>query len=297
MKIGVNQFSFPTSYDVAAAIKAAARLGYEAIEVCFTDAGSVSAGGVTDALDISSYHNRLFNVSSTEKDARELKKIAEDNGIAIDSVGGIVSFSIHPLTSTDEKVAEKCRDAMKKMLDCAGEMGAGTVMVIPGMVTEDMNYEDAFKRAQERMAALCDYAPDLTLAIENVWNNYLYSPMELNSFVDGTGKDNLGIYFDVANARRFGYPQQWIHTMGGRIKALHLKDYRMSVDNINGFTNLLDGDVNYPAVAKAISDIGFAGNANVELIPPAHYQVEETLRYARQAAQLIFNKDKQEEQK
>ena len=68
-----------------------------------------------------------------------------------------------------------------------------------------------------------------------------------------------GICFDIANARRFGYPEQWIRTLGGRILEFHCKDYRMSVDNINGFTNLLDGDVNYPAVVAAIRDIGFDG--------------------------------------
>ena len=289
MKIGINQFSFPTEFDVKQSILEAAKLGYDSIELCFTDSGAKSGGGVTDALDISSYHNRLFNVNSTRNDALELKSIADDAGISIESVGGIVSFSIYPLTSTDEKTAQKCMDSMKKMLELADVLGARTAMVIPGMLTEEMSYEETFHRAQERIACLCEYAPNITIAIENVWNNYLYSPMELNSFVDGIEKNNVGIYFDIANARRFGYPQQWIYTMGKRIKALHLKDYRMSIDNINGFTNLLDGDVNYPSVAKALMDIGYEGTANVELIPPAHYNVLNTLKFARDTADIIFN--------
>ena len=89
-----------------------------------------------------------------------------------------------------------------------------------------------------------------------------------------------GIYFDIANARRFGSPEQWIRTLGKRILSFHCKDYRMSLDNINAFTNLLDGDVNYPAVIEAIREIGYDGDLVVELTPPAHYLVENTLAYA-----------------
>ena len=152
--------------------------------------------------------------------------------------------------------------------------------MIPGVATEDMAYEEAYTTAQERVSELADYAPSVGLMIENVWNNMLYSPLELARFVDEMGRKNVGICFDIANARRFGYPEQWIRTLGGRILEFHCKDYRMSVDNINGFTNLLDGDVNYPAVMAAIRDIGFDGDLIVELIPPAHHLVERTLRHA-----------------
>lgn len=138
--------------------------------------------------------------------------------------------------------------------------------------------------------ALADHAPQVNLMIENVWNNMLYSPLEMGRFVDETGKKNVGICFDIANARRFGYPEQWIRTLGSRIMEFHCKDYRMSVDNINGFTNLLDGDVNYPAVMEAIREIGFDGDLIVELIPPAHYLVDQTLGYARNTlAALLKN--------
>lgn len=284
MKIGINQFCFPGSYDVKDAMEAAKRLGFDAIELCLTDDGSGggASGGVTDALDISSYRNRLMNVSSGEKDFLELKKISDDLGLPVSSIGGIVTFSIYPLTAKDEKTAEKSMDAAKKMLDAARILGAENVQIIPGLLTEADDYEESYYRVQRRLADLCDYAPEINIAIENVWNGMLYSPMEINRFVDETGKKNLGVYFDIANARRFGYPQQWIRTMGKRIKQFHCKDYRMSVDNINAFTNLLDGDVNYPEVIRAIRDMGLDPVLTVELTPPAHYLVENTLSYAKQ---------------
>ena len=284
--------------DVREAIETTARLGFDAIELCFTaGAGykSGGGGGVTDALDISGYYNRLLNEDSTREDFRRLRRLADDAGLRVSSVGGIVSFSIWPLTARERDAAEKSMAALRKMLDAADVLGADTVLVIPGMVTKDMEYEWAFETAQQRVAELADYAPGISIGIENVWNNMLYSPMELNRFVDGTGRKNVGIYFDIANARRFGYPEAWIRCMGGRIRKFHCKDYRMSIDNINAFTNILDGDVDYPAVLDAMRAIGYDGDLVVELTPPAHYLVESTIAYARKTLlELIANQKKEE---
>ena len=284
MKIGVNQFCFPMRYGVREAMEAAKRLGFDSLELCLTaDEATIASrpsGGVVDSLDIGSYYNPLLNLSSTQAQMRQLKRMAEDIGMAISSIGGIVSFSIFPLTSADSAVAQKSMDAVKRMLDAAQILSARKVLVIPGMLTQEMDYAASYATAQERIARLADYAPEIDVLIENVWNNMLYSPLELTRFVDETGRGNVGIYFDVANARRFGYPQRWIDAMGKRVRGYHLKDYRMSVDNINGFTNVLDGDVDYPAVFDAIEKSGYDGDLVVELIPPARFQVETSLAYA-----------------
>lgn len=291
MKIGINQFSFPMSYDVRDALEASKRLGFDSIELCLTagkDGCGSTGGGVTDALDISGYYNRLLNTDSSEREISELRKMADDIGIRVSSVGGIVSFTIYPLTSPDEKIAQKSMDAVKKMLDAARILGADTALVIAGIVTPDMRYEWAYETAQKRVAELAAYAPEINLGIENVWNGMLYSPLEMNRFVDETGCGNVGIYFDIANARRFGSPENWIRCMGKRIKKFHCKDYRMSLDNINAFTNILDGDVNYPECIKAMGEIGYDGDLVVELTPPAHYLVENTLKYAQDTLRTLI---------
>ncbi|MBQ6594035.1 MAG: sugar phosphate isomerase/epimerase [Clostridia bacterium] len=300
MKIGINQFCYPMSYDVGDAIEATARMGFDSIELCFTAGEGYSSGGgggVTDALDISGYYNRLLNMDSKDSDFRALRRLADDAGLRVSSVGGIASFTIWPLTAKDPGIAKKSIEAVKKMLDAADILGADTVLVIPGMVTEDLEYLEAFEIAQERIALLADHAPHMGIGIENVWNNMLYSPLELNSFVDGTGRPNVGVYFDIANARRFGCPEAWIRCLGRRIRKFHCKDYRMSLDNINAFTNILDGDVNYPAVLDAIRGIGYDGDLVVELTPPAHYLVESTLAYARRTLLELLDMQKKEERK
>lgn len=282
MRIGINQFCFPAPCDVSEALHRAKGLGYDCMEICLTAdrKPGPAVGSVTDALDISGYFNRLLHEHAGEAEFLQLRRMAEEVGIPLCSVGGIISFSIYPLTAREPEVVQTSMDAVRRMLDAAQVLGAASALVIPGVATEDMAYEEAYTTAQERVSELADYAPSVGLMIENVWNNMLYSPLELARFVDEMGRKNVGICFDIANARRFGYPEQWIRTLGGRILEFHCKDYRMSVDNINGFTNLLDGDVNYPAVMAAIRDIGFDGDLIVELIPPAHHLVERTLRHA-----------------
>lgn len=282
MRIGINQFCFPAPCDVEEALRRARDLGFDCMEICLTAdrRPGPAVGGVTDALDISGYFNRLLHEHAGEAEFLQLRRLAEEAGMPLCSVGGIVSFSIYPLTARDPETAQRSMDAVRRMLDAAQALGASSALVIPGMATEDMGYEEAYSTAQERIARLADHAPAVGLMIENVWNNMLYSPLELARFVDETGRGNVGVCFDIANARRFGYPEQWIRTLGKRILEFHCKDYRMSVDNINGFTNLLDGDVNYPAVMEAIRDIGFDGDLIVELIPPAHHLVDRTLRHA-----------------
>lgn len=290
MRIGINQFCFPASCDVRQALERAKALGFECMEICLTTdrQEGLSAGGVTDALGISSYYNRLLHEHAGEQEFRQLRAMAQEIGISLSSVGGIISFSIYPLTAPDGATAKKSMDAVKRMLDAAQALGAASALIIPGMVTGEMDYQWAYDTAQSRLAALADYAPAVRLMVENVWNNMLYSPLELSRFVDGTGRENVGVCFDIANARRFGYPEQWIRTLGHRIMELHCKDYRMSVDNINGFTNLLDGDVNYPAVMAALREIGYDGDLIVELTPPAHHLVDQTLRHARETLAALL---------
>ena len=121
MKIGINQFCWPMTMDILDIASRSKQLGFESLEVCFT-AGSLThsrTASVTDTLDISAYYNRLLNIESGDNDFYELKRISDDSGISFGSIGGIISFSIYPLTSPDRKVYEKCNFAIRKMIDTA----------------------------------------------------------------------------------------------------------------------------------------------------------------------------------
>jgi L-ribulose-5-phosphate 3-epimerase len=280
---GINQFCWPDSVSLLDAMKQAAHLGFESFEICMTDAdNSRVINGNADSLGIASYNNPLFNTTSDFKDYKKIKSIADEEGIRISGIGSILTFTSYPITSKDKKIVSKGIDSINKMIEAAEFLCADTVLIIPGVMEPDMDYERGYHRAQDAIAKAAENAEKsgVTLAIENVWNNYLNCPFELAKFVDEINSDYVGVYFDVANARIFGHPEQWIKTLGKRIKKLHVKDFRTSVGNINGFTNLLDGDVDYPAVMKALKSINYGGELIIELIPPPKYCLNEYLKNA-----------------
>lgn len=109
---------------------------------------------------------------------------------------------------------------------------------------------------------------DFTIAaVENVWNKFLLSPLEMRSFIDQFHSINVGAYFDVGNVLLSGYPEQQIRILGSRIKRIHIKDFKLSIGTIDGFVDLLEGDVDFEAFKKALAEIGYDGFVTAEMLP------------------------------
>ena len=125
------------------------------------------------------------------------------------------------------------------------------------------------RRSRAALAELLPYAEarHITLAVENVWNRFLLSPLEFARFLDDFDSPAIGAYFDVANILTYGYPDQWLEYLGPRVKRVHFKDYRLDVDDIRGFTSLLQGDVPWARVAAALRRIHYRGWIVVEVAP------------------------------
>ncbi len=107
--------------------------------------------------------------------------------------------------------------------------------------------------------------------MENVWNKFLLSPLEMKSFVDQFHSKNVGVYFNVANTLAIAYPEHWIEILGSRIKRVHFKDYRRNVGSVDGFCDMLSGDVDWPAVMAALRKVGYDGWIAAEMIPPVPF--------------------------
>jgi len=194
--------------------------------------------------------------------ARELGKKAQDAGTPIHSIvyGGWGAPFSHP----DPKVIEKGLNGMKTALKSAKAQGAETVLLVPAIVNETVSYGDAYKRSQENIRKLLPLAEDLNIiiAVENVWNKFLLSPLEFARYVDEFDSPYLKAYFDIGNVILFGYSQDWIRTLGKRTVKIHLKDFKRKGYQ---WTNLLDGDVNWPQVRRALDEIGYKGFLTTEL--------------------------------
>ncbi len=195
------------------------------------------------------------------KAAAEQAKIAREEGTPIHS---LLYGWWPPFTNRDPKVVGKSIESMQNALRCAKVMGADAVLLVPTRVTEDFSYQDAYKWSQEYVSRLIPTAEEtgVIVAVENVWNKFLLSPIEFARYLDELNSRWVKAYFDVGNVIIYGHAHHWIRTLGKRLVKIHLKDFKRSGYQ---WKNLLDGDVNWPQVRKALDDVGYNGYLTAEL--------------------------------
>lgn len=259
MKKGINYWSFPGGLDgkkdFAEAVEEAKDLRYEGIEVCLFAEGPLS-------LDIS------------ESDVGKLKQQIEGAGLEAASVTSGELWA-HQLTSDDPSDREQGKQIVTKCLEVASQLGATGILVVPGAVQAPfgdspvIQYDVAVQRVEDAMRDLVPVAEKhkVAMGIENVWNKMFLSPLEARNFVDKLGSEYLGWFFDVGNVLQFGMPEQWIRILGKRIKKVHVKDFRRAVATLDGFVDLLEGDVDWPEVMKALREVGYDDYLIAEMIP------------------------------
>ena len=262
MKKGISIWSFP-AMSLAESFALAKDAGFEGVEVALAADGEV-------------------NLKSTEKDLLKVKADAENAGIELYSVASGLYWD-NWLTSDDKAERENAKDIVKIHLNAAATLGADTILVVPGSVNADfisetkvVDYKTAYERSLEAFMELREYAEKcgVSIGIENVWNKFLTSPMEMRGFIDTIGSDFVGSYFDVGNVLFNGYPEHWINILAEKIKKVHFKDYRKAAGGLHGFVDLLAGDVNYPAVMDALKSVGYDGWVTAEMIPNYKYYTE-----------------------
>jgi L-ribulose-5-phosphate 3-epimerase len=203
--------------------------------------------------------------TSDQREAEEIKKAAEDAKIKIDSVMNMAHWE-YPLSSSDPAVVQKSLDGMKTSLHNAKLWGSYSVLLVPAVVNDKTTYKDAWERSQKQIRTLIPLAQELgvVIAVEEVWNKFLLSPLEFANYIDQFQSPWIKAWFDVGNVVLYGYPQDWIRTLGKRIVELHLKDFKRAEDCYQ-WVNLGDGDINWPAVRNALAAIGYSGTATTEL--------------------------------
>jgi L-ribulose-5-phosphate 3-epimerase len=124
--------------------------------------------------------------------------------------------------------------------------------------------------------------------VENVWNKFLLSPLEMRRFIDEIDLPSVGVFFDVGNILLYGFPDQWIRILGKRIKRVHVKDFRTQVGTLHGFTGLLQGDVDWPAVIAALTDIGYDSYLTAEVLPAYRYHSDRLIHECGAAMDAIM---------
>ncbi len=171
-----------------------------------------------------------------------------------------------PLTDPNPAVRETGRRGLEQALRDAKAYGASSVLLVPAVVNQQVAYDVAYKRSQEEIRKLLPLARELgvKIAIENVWNHFIMTPLEAARYIDEFESEFIGWHFDIGNSLAYGWPEQWIHILGKRILKLHVKEYSREkaakTGPSSGFAvKFLEGDNNWPAVMKALDDIGYSG--------------------------------------
>ncbi|WP_409341462.1 sugar phosphate isomerase/epimerase family protein [Paenibacillus sp. MBLB4367] len=238
---GIYQGCFPNDMPLEELFATSRKAGYDAVELVVHHAGSV---GLT--------------LETTPAEAEGIRRMAEKHGIQLRSLsGGLVRKT--PLSSADQAVRDEGRRVTLKLLELAEAVGADTVLVVPGKVDQTTSYEDCYTRTRDELRKVAAEAErrQVRIGVENVWNRFLLSPLEMARYIDELDSPAFGAYFDVGNVLQFGFPEQWIRILGHRIFKVHVKDFSSRVGNGAGFVPLLAGDVDWQAVRSALQDIGY----------------------------------------
>jgi len=201
------------------------------------------------------------------KQAGEIKAAADASGVRVDSVMNMAHWK-YPLSSADPAVVETSMEGMRTSLYNAKLWGCDAVLLVPAVVNPQTSYKDAWTRSQTQVRALLPLAEELkiVIAIEEVWNKFLLSPLEMLTYINEFKHPLIRAWLDVGNVVLYGYPQDWIHTLGNTIAKVHLKDFKRT-ENGYAWVNLGEGDIDWPAVRQAFADVGYQGSAIAELQP------------------------------
>ena len=203
-----------------------------------------------------------------DDEAAEIKEASKKTGLRIHSVMNMDHWRM-PLSSSDPQVVSGSVKGMETSIKNAALWGADTVLLVPAVVDATTSYKDAWTRSQSVIRErLLPMARDMKviIAVEEVWNKFLLSPIEFAKYVDEFESPSVRAYFDVGNVVFYGFPQDWIRTLGSRIVKMHLKDFKL--DRRNGqfaWTNIGEGDIDWPEVRRALAEIKYAGYVTTEI--------------------------------
>ena len=203
----------------------------------------------------------------------EVRRAQDESGLIVHGVVDYVHWG-KSLSDPNPDVRAEGVEGLKTALRDCKAYGGTTVLLVPAVVKKDVSYAEAYERSQAEIRKALPLAEELQLKIlfENVWNNFLLSPLEMARYIDEFNSPWIGSYFDVGNIVRYGWPEHWIRTLGKRIGKLDIKEYSRKIANEEGVgkgfrAEIGDGEdgCDWPAVMKALQAIGYSGWATAEV--------------------------------
>jgi hexulose-6-phosphate isomerase len=243
MKKGVNAWIYPSEFTVDEVLEASSEIGFDGVELNLTE----------ELLEL------------PKKKRKSIAEKAASLGLELPSLCTGLFWKFNP-ASPDEDTRDKAVEILKRGCEFASDIGSEVFLVVPAVAVPEVPYPDMWSLSKESLLKAAPTAEEhgVILGIENVWNRFLYSPLEFRRFIEEINHPNVKVYFDVGNIHLLGFPQQWIRHLSDLIVCIHVKDFLRSKLQ---FRQLLEGDVPWPDVMEALREVGYDGFLNVEVSP------------------------------
>ena len=229
-----------------------------------------------DALELSVSSEGVINTNSSKVECETIRNKIDDSGIFVDSIATGMSWGVSP-TSDDKSIRENSISLHQDALKVASYLDCKALLFVPGVVKSPISpdivrYDRALDRLREAINQMLPIAEDLNidLCMENVWNGFFYSPIELRDFVDSFDSDRLGVYLDIGNLIGYQqYPPHWVELLNSRIKRVQIKDFQENFDWTGSFSfcDIGAGDVPWKETIDALNAIQYKSTIIAEMLP------------------------------
>jgi hexulose-6-phosphate isomerase len=250
MKKGVNAWIYPSGFTVDDVLEASKKIGYDGVELNFD--------------------KEMLKLD--RKDRELIAEKADSLNIELPSICTGLFWEFN-LASPEERIREKAVEVLKAMCGFASDVGARVVLAVPAVAVPELSYQETWQLSTKSILEAAPVAEDcdVTIGVENVWNKFLYSPLEFRSFIEEINHPRVKAYFDAGNIQFLGFPQQWVRHLGDLIVSVHVKGFHTPAPFKPEFVPLLQGSVQWREVVDALREVGYDGFLIVEVPPyPAH---------------------------
>lgn len=206
-----------------------------------------------------------FQAGTSDANVRALRQKVESAGLAVSNVANSLDWD-EPLSARDPRVRERAMHHVERQIETAQLLGTDAILIVAGLVTAEIPYNEVYRRTLEALQALAPKAASAKVKIGcencNSEQRFLISPREFAQFLNEVNNPWVGIHLDVGNIHDTGFAEQWIEMHGPRITRIHMKDVlkkRGRCGDQSVYTNLFLGDNNWPAIRSAMTKAGYDG--------------------------------------
>ena len=246
MKKSIGDNMIPKGWDLERGLELVKKSGYDGIELWLGDMP-------------------WFQMTTTDAEVRELRRKVENAGLVVSNVSTGLHWAT-PLSARDPQVRAQAMRIVERQIETANLLGTDAILVVAGLVTDEVPYNEAYQRCVDALKALGPTAAHAGVKIGcencNSEQRFLLSPREFKQFLDDVNHPAVGLHLDVGNIHDTGFAEQWIEIHGPRITRIHVKDvlkHRGRSGDQSVYTNLFLGDNNWRAIHDAMLKVGYNG--------------------------------------